>query len=98
MPSTEEIDMDASENSVNNDCAKLAEVIARRWFDGTLPRCPHIIVQAVLKTVTPDLRLLEAIPAGVREEAKRRFADALLVALSDRIAAQDADAQSPFQN
>jgi hypothetical protein len=83
---------DTSESSSVNQFDELAAAIAQRWYGGTLLRCPAVIVEAVLKA-TP----MPEVPPAVLEESKKRFADALLVALNDRIRAQDA-AASQFKN
>jgi hypothetical protein len=84
---------DRSESSINQ-YDRLAEVIADKVFHGRLPNCPGVIVQGVLNVVASDL---PEVPETVMEAAKQYFAECLLLALRDRIAAQDA-AERPFQN
>jgi hypothetical protein len=83
------------QSSMTGDCDKLAESIANEVFGGKLPRYPRLIVEALLGTIS-DVEL-PAVPVEIIEEAKKRWADALLAALNDRIDAQDA-AERQFQN
>ncbi len=89
--------MDNSESSVN-EFDKLAEQIAEKWYGGKLPRCPAVIVRILLGTIPDVSTELPKVPAEVIEEAKLRWADALLLALRERITAQDADEKSQFAN
>lgn len=93
--------MDQGERNMENSSSlnefdELAELIAEKWYGGKLPPYPAAIVQILLGTI-PDTEL-PAVPAEVREEAKKRFADCLSLALADRIRAQSVDAETRLPN
>jgi hypothetical protein len=77
---------------------ELAERVANQWYGGKLPNDPPIaaIVEVLLRTI-PDAELPK-VPAEVLEAAKRYFADCLLQALNDRLAAQQAAEKAGFPN
>ncbi len=85
--------MEDSESSVNGFDV-LAELIADKCFHGTLPNYPEVIVQGVLNVVVSDL---PEVPEAVLEAAKQYFAASLLLALRDRIKAQNA-IETQFKN